>query len=333
MFEIGKSQIINSILHVLNAKQEKPLYSDFMIDSDDSISLDFAMGSIEKILSSSEMKYAEFIQGSEIRNLLEQLANGEMKFKKTSEDIAVMFFNLLKNNPGVNSADLLITLFEMNNARYICVTKHNYKSFITREIKNIRDSNNISIIKEQSFLFSSKPKLDESFIVNLDTLEIAMIDKKYDINGEKADILEEYILNCKPYYSDKDKVNIFNKVLANIESKYISDMQSKIDIKKAVCGSFFEDEILSIDRVLNNSFNNDKQLHDIAKESFEKAGIKDVPIDLKEINKKYSFQTITTEDGIEIKVPVNLFQSKLEFIENEDGSVNISINNINMLGR
>lgn len=331
MFEYGNVEIINSILHVLDSSHQGPLFSDFLIDNDDATSLDFALGSIEKILSSTEMKYAEFIDNNEIKTLSEKLSQNLKGFKSISEEIASHYFNLLSNNPAIESGDLLITLFEMSNTNYLCVTKHNYKSFITREIKNIRESNSISIIKNQSFLFSSKPKLDESFIINLDTLDIALIDKRYEINGEKASILEEYILNCKTALSDKEKVTIFNKVVANIESKYIDSMETKIDIKKAICNSFFEDDFVNVEKVIKDGFEDNKELIEIASTAFSKAGIKEVPIDEKIINKKYLYQNILTEEGIEIKIPVSLYNSKISFNENEDGSFNLSISNIKML--
>ena len=68
------------------------------------------------------------------------------------------------------------------------------------------------------------------------------------------------------------------------------------------------------------------------KEKIEKYGFKDEPVSCqtKTATKKLEKQTIKTETGIEINIPVEQYGNKeaIEFITNADGTISLIIKNI-----
>ncbi len=333
MFELGKIQLIKAVIHVLDANFETPICSSFEIDADDSTTITFIEHALESILDSKNMQWSSFSEDSSLKRILEALSEDMSLFIQVSKDLSYELFSLIKDNPDIPSGDMIFALFQMEEAYYLAGMKYNFKTMLTRKIEPIRDGQSISIIKDASLFATNRHKSDEGFIVHLMHLDIALLDKKYEINGEKEFYLKEHFLKCRSKFSEKEKLDIFNKVTKNIEQKYIGDdLEKKAKIKKAVVDAVVEDGILSVEKALETAFEETDEVKAIYKEALSKAGIENEKIEISEtaLKRKFEIQKIITESGIEVKIPVNYYgdASKLEFIANTDGTVSLVIKNI-----
>ncbi len=336
MFEFGKMEIIKVVIHSLDTQREMPICSSFEIDSDDSTTLAFAENALETIMNSSLRQWARFEEESQMKIMSEALYQNPASFMDITKDMAYEMFKLMKDNASIPNGDLMFVLFMMDEAMYLGAAKYNYKTLMTRRIENIREGQSIYIVKDSSLFASMRNKADDGFIVHLMHMDIALVDKKYEINGDKEYYLKEHFLKCTSEYSQKEKLDIFNKVTKNIEDKYIGDdLEKKARIKKAVVESIEEDNLLSVQKAVESAFDPQDEIGHLYKQALEKAGIDNESIQVTEsqIKRKYQMQKIITENGIELKIPVDYYSdaSKLEFISNQDGSISLVIKNIGKL--
>ncbi|MGP1487584.1 MAG: nucleoid-associated protein [Peptoanaerobacter stomatis] len=338
MFELSKMELIGAYLCELNSNMDAPLISNYDVEQDDDITITFIENTIYNLYSSKDMKWARFIEDEEqcskaYKDIL-QLSENLSDFKIKSKNIIYEYFKIITDNVPVPSGDLIIVLFEMEKQPYLGIFKYNHKTMLVSQVDKLNDTNNIYISQKSSLFTTNKHKADEGFIINLISFDIALVDKKYEINAEKSNILQDNILLLQTSRSEKEKLDIFNKVTKNLEDKYIGDdIEKKAKIKKAVKDTVLDEGVISVDSVMQKAFEETEQLKKIYENTLEKSGIQrrekiEVPERL--LKTKFQRQKITTETGIEINVPIDYYgdDSKIEFVPDDNGTISIVIKNV-----
>lgn len=338
MFELSKIEFIESYLCELNSDRDMPLISNYNVEQDDDITLTFIENTIYNLYSSKDMKWARFVENDELCSkaykYIIQISDDLSLFKQNSINIVNEYFKIVRDNVPVQSGDLIVVLFEMQKEIYLGVFKYNHKTMLISQVDVLNDSNNIYISQKSSLFTSNKHKADEGFIVNLMSLDIALVDKKYEINAEKSNILQDNILLLQTERSEKEKLEVFSKVTKNLEQKYIGDdLEQKAKIKKAIKDTVLDDGVITVDSFVEKAFEDTQQLKKIYEVALEKSGIQkqdkiEVPDRL--LKTKFQRQKITTETGIEINVPIDYYgdESKIQFIPDDNGTMSIVIKNI-----
>ena len=87
------------------------------------------------------------------------LYNVHMTFKENAKEIASYLFNTKKEKEDIDSCDLVVCLYSVKDERYIGVIQLGYKEHVNHSIELLDDKFNISMIKNDSSLNNSKPKL------------------------------------------------------------------------------------------------------------------------------------------------------------------------------
>lgn len=336
MFEISNIDFLSSYICTLDTNFSNPQISNYDIENDDDISLSFIENSILNLYSSKDMKWARFSNESPstVYELTSAISKDLSNFKSMSREIVHEYFAILANNYEVPNGQLIVTLFEMENVAYMGFFKYNYKTMLTSKVEQINESRNITINRESSLFTTSRHKADEGFIVHLPHMDICIVDKKYNINGEKSYILKDTLLLCATSYSEKEKLSLFSNVTKNIEKKYLlDDAEKKAQLKKIVKDNILDNGYISVNDVIQNSFEDSPQLQKIYESSLEKTGLKrtdNIEVDQRTLKTRFQTQKISTENGISIDIPIDYYgdDSKLEFIPNDDGTISIIIKNI-----
>ena len=163
--------------------------------------------------------------------------------------------------------------------------------------------------------------------------QILLKEKKYEIDGEKEYYLSKYFLKSQDKLSDKEKVDIINKASKKIVKDYYDgDVKKMAEIKTAIVESIEETDSIDIDHITSKAFNNNLELKEIYSEELQNKGLTEKAIEVNEnvIKKISRTQRLVTDDGIEIKIPINYLtsQDKVEFINNADGTISILLKNI-----
>ena len=333
MFELGKILMYKAVIHTFNKDSEYPVCSTFEIDHDEELTFEMLKNNIEKLYSSNDMKWASFKENSPVEKMMESLDADLNLFMEVTKDISYVIQKVIhENREALPSCDIAFVLFEMENVMYFGCIKLNHKDLFIRKLEETRDGAIAMLGRSNDLYLSPKSKIEEGFIIHLKFMDIALLDKTYNVKGEKTSFFESLILDLDTNMSEREKLKSFNQINKRIQEKFIGeDISQKAQIKKAISDTIVEDGSLDVKKVLDKVFDDTQEIKSIYKEAFKKANLDKQEIKVGEtVARKFDKQKIVTEDGIEVNIPVDYYgqDDKVEIIANADGTISITIKNI-----
>lgn len=326
--------IRKGIVHILDYEKGYLGLSGSMLEPGEDLN-DFIRGHIYKLLSSDDMKKCRFNEeNSPIFSMLETFDESvEEDFISVSSKIAELIFEVMCDSGEIPSADLVMASFQIESTVHLALLKMNYKTnFIHRQAE---DQTN-DIIKQRIILPSESSRLSEAVIINLKTMEVRLAEKKYEVLGEKINYLSEKVLYCHADLPAKKKLNILTKAIQDINNKYDDrDIQSKMEAKSILQQEFVENQEFNVNDIGDKIFGN----HTAMKQDFDEVLERyDMQYDTFTVAnestvKKLEKQVLITDTGIEIKIPMEEYNTKsnVEVIEEPGGAKTIIIKNIENL--
>lgn len=325
-------QINNLILHILDNNMDIPVLSEEEHPLTDDI-LEFINKHIMKVFNDGSLRPAKFDKETRIKEICENLAGSTGDFIDYTKELSTKLFNIIKSNPDIPSADIMFSIFLYENTRYLGIFKMNYRTSYIHYVDQVDNKNINSIVKQKTSLPNEKQKIDECILINLSTMDIKLIEKQYEINGEKCYYLSKLFLESVSKMSEKEKVKILNKTTKKFVEEHLSGDYEKVgEVKKSVAASLEYDEEVDIENIANNIFKNNVEMKKEFVDSMEREGLEDKKIKIGEKTHKRNFrkQKIVTDTGIEINVPVEFFndEERIEFVNNVDGTISIVLKKI-----
>lgn len=329
-------RIKKAIVHILDSTIGMPVLSDTELEYGSEFA-DFVKEHIAKISSGDDAKECRFYkEESEIYHILEQYADDF--FVDISKDIANFLYQIMNSNIDIPPADLVVVRFQYDDAEYLALLKMNYKSLYTHRTMALEDGNSNEIIRHKSILPSESQRLTEAAIIRLDDLAVWVIEKKYEVNGEKTNYFSFLFLKCSSHLSHKSKLSIVTRAVESVQKegydeteRYARQMEAKSIIQEEIeeNGGFTVEEIA--DKIfeekpeLKIAFQDKMEKYDMVKEEIQPQSENTV--------RKYQSQHLYTDTGIEIKIPMDQYKNprSVEFITNPDGTVSVLIKNIEHL--
>lgn len=329
-------RIIQMIVHILDSTVGMPVLSDTLLEYGSDFG-DFVREHIGRIGGGDEAKECEFYQKeSEIYQLLNE-GIGE-NFISLSQEIASRLYVLMNSNIDIPSADLLVVHFGCGQGEYLALLKMNFKSGYTHRTLSKEEGNVNDIISYKAVLPGQSQRLTEAAIIDLHSLRLWVVEKKYEVNGEKTNYFSYLFLKCSSQLSHKTKLNIVTKAIDKVQREgleewktYEAQMQAKAIIQEELAskGGFIVEELA--DRV----FEEQADLRNAFQEQIEKYDMvrQEVIPQSEATTRKYQKQHLLTNTGIEIKIPMEQYRDSgsVEFITNEDGTISVLIKNIEHL--
>ena len=272
------------------------------------------------------------------RNVLESYADDD--FVEISKDIATLLYEIMNSNIDIPSADLMVVRFREGEDEYLALLKMNYKTQYTHRTMTLEDGegNSNEIIRHKSLLPSESQRLTEAAIIKLDDLSLHVIEKKYEVNGEKTNYFSFLFLKCSAHLSHKSKLSIVSRAVESVQKEgfdetecFAKQMRAKSIIQEEIeeKGGFVVEElaekIFEEEPELRVAFQDKMEKYDMVKEEIQPKSENTV--------RKYQSQHLYTDTGIEIKIPMEQYKNprSVEFITNPDGTVSVLIKNIEHL--
>jgi hypothetical protein len=239
-------------------------------------------------------------------------------------------------NIDIPSCDLAFIKFGCRNQKYIAMLKMNYLDTYIHFTDYDSDINVNTIIKHTTTLPSPSQIIKEAIIINLNTLDINILERKYQIDGVKEFYLSKYLLKCDTKLSSKEQYNIVKKAADIISKKYFDeDVEKKMEITQELYNSIEETGEIDLKKFANDVFDSSTSLKDEFLETLEKKGLDEPVIQLTEktINRSLDRQKIKTDTGVEIKMPMEIYNdlNSIEFVTNPNGKISIVLKNINKI--
>ena len=326
-------RIKNAVLHILDTSIDLPVLSKEEMDISGEI-IDFLEKHIYKILEDSNLKKAKFIEDINIvRDMCQAISADESCFLEASREMANMIFDIMLKNIDILSGDLICCLININRERHLGILKLNYKTGLTHFVNHMEDGVTNSIIRHKTLLPVEGQKIDEAILVSLESGEIKLIERTYEINGAKEFYLSQYLLKCSTDLSDNQKLKIIDKVTKKINKKYYDeDFEKVAKLKNVVSQSIEDNNEISVEKIAKEMFETNLEVREEYIQEIQKAGLVEESIQIPEkiAEKKFKTHKIKTDTGIEINFPLSYYDNSdmIEFSNNPDGSISIIIKNV-----
>ncbi|MDE7130308.1 MAG: nucleoid-associated protein [Lachnospiraceae bacterium] len=331
-------RIKNVIVHILDSTIGMPVLSDTELEYGSEVA-EFLKEHIARISSGDDAKECRFYkEESEVYHLLNAYADED--FVSVSKDIATQLYEIMNSNIDIPAADLMVVRFKEGEDEYLALLKMNYKSLYTHRTMATEDGegNSNEIIRHKSILPSESQRLTEAAIIRLQDLTLWVIEKKYEVNGEKTNYFSFLFLKCSAHLSHKSKLSIVSRAVESVQKegydeteRFEKQMRAKSIIQEEIeeKGGFVVEElaerIFEEQPELKVAFQDKMEKYDMVKEEIQPQSENTV--------RKYQSQHLYTDTGIEIKIPMEQYKNprSVEFITNPDGTISVLIKNIEHL--
>lgn len=348
---IAKDDIVirKAILHILDTVHGECILSNTLLDPGPDL-YEFIRNHIYKIVSSDDTKDCAFNPDtSPIYSILTAWdETDETSFISTSQVIAEKLYTSMGEGLDIPAADLLFVTFQAEGVIYLALLKMNYKESYTHAV-SVSDAISsdteeeaataeihADIVKSRALLPASSTRIPEAIIINLEDMHIKLLEKRYEINGEKVFYLSENFLVCHTSLPPKRKLNILTKVINTISNKYDgADLKTKMDTKSALQKEYVDRQSFDIEEIGNRLFGNNPEKKSEFDEKMEQYDLQydNFTVTNESTVKKLEKQIMVTDSGIEISIPMETYNklANLEVQTDVTGKTTIIIKNIDNL--
>lgn len=329
-------QIKNAVVHILDTSLGMVVYSDAEPDYGSDFA-DFLREHIYKVYQSDDIKSCCFLEeDSKVLPLLREVQEEKRDFISMSRELCGLLYQIMCENADIPSADVAVVSFEINTLPCLAILKLNYKESYTHATEAGEKGNINTIIKYRSILPAGGQRLSEAAVIQLSDFHIRLLEKKYEINGIKENYFSKYFLGCHAQISQKARLAVVEKAVQSVQKEFLNEseqFEEHMKAKSIIHNEMQEQGSISIPEVAKKVFENNEAMHEKFREKIEKYNIpeEDVITPMNEATtKKFTKQHLTTDTGIEIKIPMEQYNStdNIEFMTNEDGTISMLIKNI-----
>lgn len=328
--------IINkAILHVLDKTSDTPILNEFEIKSSQEVESFFQRG-IKRVIKNDNLRKSVFNDYSEntIRICCENMIHNEDTFVENSQEIASYLFDVMKVSSEIDSCDIAICLFTNEEQRMVGIFKLDYKKLFTHSIDVVDDkfkiqfvTNNIGI--QESQRFKNAAIIGVSGINDEYHLEVL------DLDGEKKEVetswLKEF-LNVTTISDEKFNTRMFKKITDNWLSNVMStDIKKSENIRGYMNHLLKNEDEIDVEKFAEDTLKDEglkEEFNDIMKERLVDDNF---VVDKEWVSKNLKKKSITTDSGFVLRGSLEDFDDPMKYSlnQNEDGTFNITIKNIN----
>lgn len=321
------------IVHILDSTVGLPVLSDSEIEFGSDFA-EFLREHIYRIAAGDDSKDCEFYkEQSEIYQMLTEYE--DEKFVEMSKQTAELLYGIMNSNIEIPPADLVVVRFKAGEDEFLAFLKMNFKTSYTHRTLSDEDGNYNEIIRYKATLPAQSQKLLEAAVIDLQSFAVRLIEKKYEVNGEKTNYFSYLFLKCSSHLSHKSKLAIVTKAVENIQKKNYEEYEQYEEHMRAK--SIIQEELnenggFAVEELADKIFEGKPEMREQFQEKMEKYDmVKEEVLPQNDATvKKYQTQHLLTDTGIELKIPMEQYKDskKVEFITEQDGSISVLLKRI-----
>ena len=326
--------VTQAILHVLDGNSGVTVFSDIELDMTDPAIFAFISKHIEKIYDDPALRSGEFNKTSTFQYHLKEYLNGNIPFQKFSLFIAEHIYEGISQCEKTESADLIVCRCTAGDTPLFAVLKCDNKIGYTHQVLQEDGKIQNLLINHYAILPSMSQKITECAFINTEDFSIRYLGKKRVIDGEAQDLMADILLDCIYDISAKESITKVNKIAKKVAEENGSDtIEAAAKLKEYVTQNTTEAENEYIDtRALAGAvFDQSAAMREEFIEKITDAQVPEqVPMNDYIAKKINSNIKISTDIGVELSFPAEYYRDSdyVEFVNNEDGTISIRINNI-----
>lgn len=259
--------------------------------------------------------------------------NNGLSFAEKTTQLAEKLFDTIAASEAVPAGDLLSFEFAEGTDDFFGLIKLNFAPRYAH-IVDYRDDQLVNnLVLNQAVLPGANQKADEGIIVNLMTGSYMLVEKQYLIDGHRINYFSERFLEIKPEESTKDNIKTIKRAVKTVADKFdVPEHEAMAATQSAIFESVSDGGQINTADIAEAVFKGNisaKQAYNEVIADKELDTAIDVP-NVERVEKKYRLQRFKLDSGIEIAIPMDIYQdrSKVEFVNNPDGTMSLVIKDI-----
>lgn len=321
-----------AILHILDFSSDVCVFSTKELDIADFGTGEFIEKHLTKILEDGASRKGEFQEFSLFAQVLDRYKREQIDFAELSTSAGHLVYDALEGIDEPEPIDFMVCQFTDETNEYLALMVLPNKTAYTHQVENTSEGACNKLIRYFTILPGTNQRISSYALIDLNNGQIRLCDKKRSIQGEDIEILPQKVLQCVFNRSDRDTVKIIKKIAGQVAEEFganpavaVSRAKSCI-IENAEANLPFTPSDICEEVFFDN---------DVMKQSFrEKAMEAEMPgkiqVENAKVVKSIRSHKIKTDTGIEITIPTEYLENNryVEFINNPDGTISISLKNI-----
>lgn len=321
------------VVHVLNKDSDVPILNEF--EGKISHSIDkLIQAQVRKIFKSDLLRKAKFNNYSSnvIRNCCEAMIHDENTFLVNSKEIASYLFEIMKINANISNCDLLISLINHKDEKYIAILKLDYKNLYNHQINFENEKINIQML-ENEIGISSSTMIKQAAIVGVNSLndeyDLLVLCKESEVEGRDTKFISEF-LDVRKVIDDSYKTKMFEALSKHWINGNVPDMKLAEDIRNIRNYMLKENSVMDINKFINTALRDTGLENDFREYAERNEFSEDFNINKKYIEKKLKRRTIKTDIGFEVKGNLEDFDDPMKFAirVNDNNTCDLIIKNV-----
>lgn len=333
MIQNEEINIRKMIVHILDNSLSIPVLSQDEVPSSYEIK-EFFSSHIVKTLNDDAIKNCVF---DEEQNMFLQYVkdymNESMTFVDLSKSIGEQLFNIMTVHMMIPACDLAIVEFNLMTKPHLALLKLNYQSTFIHFTDYESEMNINTIVEHKTTLPSPTQKVSEAVVINLTDFSVRVLEKKYELDGQMDYYLSKLYLKCGTKLSSKEQMKIVKSATEQISKKFFEhDPEKQAEIKQNLYEALDEKGVIELEPFVQKTFENNQEIKEAFLEKIEKKGLSEPVVELEEatINRSFTKQRVKTDTGIELKIPMEIYNDPraMEFATGPDGKISIILKNI-----
>lgn len=319
------------LMHMMDIEHHQVLFSDGFVDLNPT-ALEYYDKKLEKIFHHPNMKEIEVGNFASIILRTKQMLEDDDKYLAHSRVITQEWFDLACLIQDMPNANLLFIECRVDGEDHMVILKLNYKyapAMIQEEDEN---GKRVMRITTRQMVPSKAQGIEEAIVVNVETSQVFLIEKKFMIDGKMGYYINEQYLKGQPKMTDKEKMRIMQRAVTSIDEQYhVNQFETPVLIKQAVTDCVnSEREVKPLEiasKILEKDYGAQEECLDMMKD----LGIQenDVVSRVDGVEKMQKCKIITDTD-VEISMMVEdyLSENHVRKVQNEDGTLSLIFSNI-----
>lgn len=312
-------------MHMIDFEHNKVYYSNQLVDLNES-NLEYYKIKLEKTLYSNSIKELTVGNFHEMILRSKNMLQSEEEFIRQSKEITNRLYELGRHIEDMFNSNVAIIDCYKDGHRHIVIMKLNYKYVPVSLIKD-----NQVIITNQQVLPTKGSRVEEAIIVNTETDELYLIEKKFLIDGKLDFYLNEQWIKGEEKLTDQKKYNVLKKVVNKIDDQYKpNDIDSLSLMKQEITTHLLENEPIKPYEIVREVFSKDIQAIEESEDMLDIAGI-GLDEEIKVVGRNIDKCKIVLDTNIEITMDIDDYvnSANIKKEKQEDGTINIILSNIN----
>lgn len=320
--------IHQAILHTMDAGTQlyfcadEPLLLDLNVNA-------YLIRHLEKMAKQTSNQKGTFKLTSKLFKEVKQYDSD--KFLSLARNIANTWFGAYAQAGRFLDMNLLFVEYVMDDVMYFAALSFQNKVGYIRSISKDDGVVKNEILTYGSLLPSMSQNIEEYFMINMHDYSILLKENKFYLNNEEELLISDQILYCTIESSTKDALKTLDNIITKVSHELDEDvLENTLKYKQYVGVCCESDQKLNIDEICaqvypeNEAFAKRFDVLTMEQQVPETITLqKKAPISLRR-------HKIKTDAGIEISIPVDFEQIKesVEIIQNEDGTISVSLHHI-----